>query len=208
VAISKIGLCNLSLSHIGAGAISAINESSSEAIQCSLHYDNALDFVLRDYPWNFATRRVSLAASTDTPPDEWGYAYSLPSDCLWSRRIVVNGAPTDPLFVVEINSAGDGKLLLTNEATAVLQYTARVTETTLFDPMFTETLSWKLASMIAFPLTKSSELWNACQTMYMNMKSAAQRADANEGYAETPANADWIEARGISGTDPSFILRS
>jgi hypothetical protein len=208
VAISKIGICNLALSHIGAGTISALTEVSAEAVQCSLHYDNALDFVLRDYPWNFATRRVTLALSSDTPPDEWGYAYSLPSDCLWARRVVVSNAATDPLFVIEINSTGDGKILLTNEVTAVLQYTARITETTLFDPMFSEAFSWKLASMIAFPLTKSAELWNACQTMYINMKSAAQRADANEGQAETPPDADWIEARGIASTDTSFVLRS
>lgn len=197
MAISQVGLCNLALSYLGLSSIASMTEASAEAVQCNMHYETARDFALRDYPWNFATKRVALAESaTVTPPDEWGYAYILPSDCLWARKIVVGTAMPPAEFVLE--TVGNGKVLYTNQQDAVLQYTARVSETTLFDPMFVEALAWKLAALICMPLTRDKSIMQMAMNMYVNTIAQAQRADANEGLPETPPDADWIEVRGIS----------
>jgi len=201
-AASEVQICNLALSHLGAAAISSRTENSAESIACNLHYDSCRDSVLRDYPWNFAAKRVALAELTDTPPAGWSYMYSLPADCLLAREII-NTLSNDPIkFVIESNPGGTARVLLTNQDQAVLLYTASVGEVTMFDPLFVEALSWKLASMVCMPLTRDRSIMQMCQTMYLNTIALAQRADANEGLAETPAEADWIVARGIADANP------
>lgn len=207
MAISQVGICNLALSYLGLSSIASMTEASAEAVQCNLHYENARDFALRDYTWNFATKRVTLAESaTITPPDEWGYAYSVPSDCLWARKVVTGPAMPAAEFVIE--TVGTAKVIYTSEQDAILQYTARVSETTLFDPMFVEALAWKLAALISMPLTRDKSLMQMAMNMYVNTLAQAQRADANEGLPETPPDADWIEVRGLDNTvPPARIVR-
>ncbi len=202
MAVSQVGICNLALSYLGLSSIASMTEASAEAIQCNMHFDNARDFVLRDYTWNFATKRVTLAESgTITPPAEWAYAYSVPSDCLWARQIVVGSPMPAAEFALEV--VGTGRVLYTNESPAILQYTARISETTLFDPMFIEALAWKMAAQICMPMTRDKSLMQMAMNMYVNNLAQAQRADANEGQPETPSNADWIEVRGIDGSIPA-----
>lgn len=199
MAASVVQICNLALSHLGAAAISSLTEKSAEGIACDLHYETCRDAVLRDYPWNFATKRIAMAPLDDTPPAGWSLVYSLPTDCLLAREIV-NSLGTDPIkFAIESNAGGSARVLLTDESQAVLIYTASVGEVTMFDPLFVEALSWKLASMICMPLTRDRNIMQMAQTMYLNTIALAQRADANEGEPETPAEAEWIVARGIGG---------
>jgi hypothetical protein len=200
MAASVVQICNLALSHLGAAAIVSLTENSAEGIACNLHYETCRDSVLRDYPWNFATKRVALAELSETPPAGWSHVYSLPTDCLRAREIV-NPAGTDPIkFLIESNAAGTARVLLTNQAQATLLYTAAVSEVTMFDPLFVDALAWKLASMVCIPLTRDRNIMQMCQTMYINVLAQAQTADANEGQVEPPREADWIAARGIGDT--------
>lgn len=202
MAASVVQICNLALSHLGAAAIVSLSENSAEGIACNLHYETSRDSVLRDHPWNFAAKRVALAELAETPPAGWSHIYSLPSDCLLAREIV-NTLGTDPIkFVIESNAGATARVLLTDQAQATLLYTASVGEVTMFDPLFVEALSWKLASMVCMPLTRDRNIMQMCQTMYLNTLVLAQAADANEGQAETPREADWIVARGIADANP------
>lgn len=199
--ISDVRICNMALSGLGLAAISSLTEASAEAVQCNLHFEPARDAVLRDYPWNFATKRFALTESGEvTPPaGVWGFAYTLPPDCLTAREIVVAAGDAPP-FAIEAISSGLGRILYTNEEDAVLLYTARITEPTLFDPKFVEALRWNLASQICMPLTRNTTLMQMAVTLYQNALASAQRVDANEGVPETPRDASWIEARGIDGS--------
>lgn len=202
MAASVVQICNLALSHLGAAAIVSLTENSAEGIACNLHYETCRDSVLRDYPWNFATKRVALAALAETAPAGWSYVYGLPTDCLLAREIV-NTLSTDRIkFTIESNAGGTARVILTDQGQATLLYTAQVGEVTMFDPLFVEALAWKLASMVCMPLTRDRNIMQMCQTLYLNTLAMAQAADANEGQAETPAEADWIVARGI-GSDTS-----
>lgn len=204
---SPVNICNIALSHLGAGGIDALTERSAEANACQLHYDIARDATLRDFPWNFATKRAVLAALSETPPAPWSYLYALPTDCLLAREIVNSGGTARIPFSVESNSGGTARVLLSDQSSATLVYTARVTEAALFDPMFVEALSWRLAALICMPITRNRNIMQMAQTMYLNAIAQAQRADGNEGQADTPADADWIVARGIGGGDTRYPWR-
>ncbi len=78
---SVVEICNRALSNIGnSRSINSLTEASKEAGECSLHFEACRDAVLSDFDWNFATKRVALADTSNPPPD-WEYAYQYPSDC-------------------------------------------------------------------------------------------------------------------------------
>lgn len=84
------------------------------------------------------------ATAYNGPPFGYAYSFDLPSDYL--RALEVNGI-----------DAGTGKAtwdiegnkLLTDEATVQLRYTAKVTDTTLWDQSFVEAFAFKLAARVA-----------------------------------------------------------
>jgi hypothetical protein len=151
---SEVDISNLALSHFGQDAsIDALDppDGSVEAEHAARFLPIARDELLEAHPWQFATRRESLAELVNDR-DDWGYRYAAPNDCIKPRQVLPEtydsaedeGAP----FEWENGS------IYTDEPNAVLVFTKRVTDTTTFSPMFTTTLSWRLASYISGPITK------------------------------------------------------
>ena len=67
---SVVEICNRALSNIGnSRSINSLTEASKEAGECSLHFEACRDAVLSDFDWNFATKRVALADTSNPPPD-------------------------------------------------------------------------------------------------------------------------------------------
>ena len=59
--LNQINIWNRALGFLGARGVAAEQENTPEALQCRLYWDTARRQVLRDFPWNFAQRRVWLA---------------------------------------------------------------------------------------------------------------------------------------------------
>lgn len=57
---TRLNICNMALGYVEARTISSISENIPEAIQCSLHWDNARRSTLRDFPYRFAQQRFQL----------------------------------------------------------------------------------------------------------------------------------------------------
>jgi hypothetical protein len=176
MASSEVTICNLALGKLGAGTIIALDEESTEARACKLHYAPTRDEVLRHHLWNFAITRVSLVLEAEPPAFEWSYQYELPTDCL--RVIEVNGwqsGSTPRSWEVE------GRRLMSNSNTAEIRYVRRVTDCNLFDAIFVEALSLKLASKISRPLNGSSTMASEFLTEYEKITGGrARRVDAFE----------------------------
>jgi hypothetical protein len=207
---NEIQICNLALSHIGAAAISSFEEESKEAIECKRLYEYERDSVLRDHQWNFALKEIDLALLTDEYSG-WDYAYAYPNDCLRVNRIFnVYGAPNSTYpnaqeidynyagripYEVRANTSLSSKVILTNEENATLLYTARITTPNLFDSVFIEALSWKLATDLAQPVRGDLQLQQFCFQQYLFILSKALAKDSNEGY-EHPSDANaFVNAR-------------
>ena len=128
---SKVQICNYALSRLGAARITSLTDNTSEARLCNTLLDDAIQEVLTEGDWRFASRRTSLNQTTNTP--EFGYSFEFQ-------------LPTDPkaLIVREINEtdAGDyaysieGDKLLSDLSTMDIRYTAYVTDTGSFPPHF------------------------------------------------------------------------
>ena len=80
---SMVEICNLALSKAGItdSIMNLDTEQSETALWCKANFAPARDAVLRDFPWNFATKNVVLSAlDFDHPDGKKVYLY--PSDCL------------------------------------------------------------------------------------------------------------------------------
>ena len=193
---SKTMICNRAIHFIGIGEeIASINERSAEAEACLAFYEDALDELLREWPWPFARRTVDLAEVNDLDSDgnvvayndEFFYAYRYPTDAVFIRRLVSGVVPDNPDSLLRYQIASDdaGRLILTNVVDATAEYTVRVADTSLFPSDFAMALSFRLASYIAPRLAedpdKASKLAMAGYERSMAKARAVAAMEENEG---------------------------
>ncbi len=193
---STVDICNLALLHIGASAtIASLTEDSAEARACARIFDMARDSTLRDHSWNFAAKYLSLA-QTGNAPQEWHYRFRYPSDCLKALRISSGHRQGEQVkFKVIGENNLEGRSILCDVNPAILEYTARVTNTESFDPLFVEALSLRIASLVAFSLTGKSRLRSDALSLYQEVLANARLADSQEGIPDSPPDPDWLEIR-------------
>lgn len=198
---SEVEIANLALANLGDRAtVASLDppEGSAQAEHCARFYPVARDALLELHPWNFATRRAALALLAETPV-AWLYAYSLPADCIKVQAVQLPESTTDSTehFAIGLNDDGQ-RVLYTNIDEAVVRYTARVEDTTLFTPLFTLTLSWKLSAMIAGPILKGdagaaeAKRCDAVMAAYLGQARVSDSAQRVAPPTHTPA---WIGAR-------------
>jgi len=185
MATSVVQIVNNALVKIGANAILTLTEDSEAARSSNLIYEQIRDACIRDHVWNFAVNRVELAQNSTAPAFEFAYQYNLPSDCLR----VLQMEDLDMFYKIE------GGKLLTDEGTAKIMYLARVEDVNLFDSMFVEALSARLAAELAVTLAESNTLYSNMMEMYNRKLGDARSMDAQEsGYLEIVADT-WLDSR-------------
>lgn len=150
-------VANLALYHLGISKTIANieTEQSSEAKACRAFYDRAVDNVLRDYTWPFANKIVALNLISENPTTEWGYSYRIPSDCIKAIRIpsgVIEETATTRV-VYKISGDDAGRIILTNQPFAELEYIRKIEDDKLMTPDFIMAFSFKLAHYMAPSLT-------------------------------------------------------
>lgn len=199
---SVVEICNLALSHLGDSAtIATIDppEGSAQAEHCARFYPIARDSMLEMHPWNFATRRVSLAAlSIETW--SWAYAYAVPVACLRVVSILpADGYSDDESQPYETEAAEDGTLIIrTNVEAATCRYITRVTDTVRMPPLFVDALSHLLASYMSGPVVKGESGRKAGMEELQTFRQIASQAmvsDANQRMVRPTHTPGWIGAR-------------
>jgi hypothetical protein len=185
MATSEISICNSALLKIGSERITSLTENNKRAILANEQYPKLRDEVLRAHPWNFAIRRVEVAALDTTPASEWDFYYQLPNDCLRVLDIDVDGAE----WKVE------GRYLATNEDTVVIKYITQITDVSYFDTIFCETLALRLAADLAYPITNSLQLSTAMWNAYNAQLRLCRSMDAQEGSPDQLAADTWTDVR-------------
>jgi len=150
-------ICNMALGRLGAKRINDYDDASDtkpEAIQCRLHYEQTRDALIRSHWWRFARARATLSANATDPDFEYDYAYDLPVDFLRMKKPYEADGVTELLYTYSL----EGKQLLSNETSMDIEFIKKVTDTTLFDPLFIEVLVLQLALKMVMPLTQDKVL--------------------------------------------------
>lgn len=180
---SETDICNMALDAIGiAETIPALGDLTTvPGRKCNLYYAVTRDALLRKHPWNFAQRRRALALVSTETPVGYTYAYAYPSDCIEVLEIYRSVSTARPTcFTVGASADLKQKLIFTDQEDAYLVYTARITDTNMYDPAFVEALVYRLAFRLAPSLTASPDMTRAMAVAAEEAFRSAARVNANE----------------------------
>ena len=178
---TEVSICSNALRRLGDDPITSLTDDSERARLCNAFYEDARDACLRSHPWNFAITRASLTQLSVSPVYGYDYQFALPTDPYCLRVLAMEYE--DYIFKVE-NFSTQGRVLLTDEETAKIIYIARITDTTLFDSLFVDTLITKLASDLAYPVTNSLKVQEQMYKLYQLKLSEARSIDGQEGFID------------------------
>jgi len=199
-AASEISICNRGLTKLGARTISSFTDGSVAAGHCKNVYYDLRDLLLQKYRWDFTIKRVALAADTTPPVFNRTTACLLPADYL----ILL---PDDP----EIGFLGrdwivEGRYLITNDPAPInIRYTSKVTDVSLFHPLFIEALACKIAEELCEVITQSNTKKAAAVDGFRLAIIDAKRIKAIELPPTIAQDGSWITARSAGSSGPSGL---
>ena len=202
--MTQLDIFNNALLHLGISDLLASTSDGSKASIVLGHlWEQARDYALKDYHPRFARRYAALVENTAaTVPTNWAKVFTLPTDCLHAHGGVVEGQRTMALasripYELGIQSLGSPavatRLLYTDEDTFELEYTAKVEDVALYEPMFCLALGYLLASLAATGMGKG-DTGPSLMEAYMRAASSAAAHDMNQGFDHEPESS-WITGR-------------
>jgi len=203
MALSVTNIFNMAISQLGIGKQINQGDGSTEAKVCALWYDVVRQDILCDYPWAFAKLTVDLSQTANTPPTNWGYQYTIPSDCLRFLRIITAGTDTprnDQRIPYESAAAvnADGSttnVLNCNSDTVTLEYVQDVTDLSRWGPDALIALSLQLAARIGMALTVKPDLVKAVADAAKEATLAAAADSMSEGFEGPAPDSEFIAVR-------------
>jgi hypothetical protein len=116
------------------------SHAQEEAVTCIRHFAAVRDSLLHTYPWVFARRSAALA-ELSTPVNGWRFSYVLPADCMRALNLVWRKRT-----IAEWEQVGTAVGCEYKPVTA--RYTARITDTGQWAPLFCDAFCAKLAMEI------------------------------------------------------------
>ncbi len=194
--LSRVQICNMALLSIGTRTVASLDENTPEATYCNQHYDLAVEEALRDFPWNFAQARKSLAQvpMPETWRREYPYAYAYPGGCLHLHTLIDQaGRPSQEFTVAQEGGTDQGiPLVMTHIEQPIAAYTELVTDPARFDPLFARALSAKLACHVAPCILKgNAQVVQLAEKNYTALLAKAKTADAREGKPYACPDSEW-----------------
>lgn len=205
---SQIAIINLALTKIGEERITTLADANKTTRVVNAVFDILRDAELRARLWSFTIKRAQLAANTTVPLFGYGRAYDLPTDCL--RLLSINNWNLGPdqsdyrsgmdrgPFTIE------GRQIITDAETDTttgtpiqmnIVYVQQITDTSLWDAMFTHYFAARLAVELAEPLTQSQSKKESASQWARELLGEATRANAIELPADYPEDDTWVLAR-------------
>ncbi len=205
MALSITEICNMSLGRLGAKRINDFNdgtESSPQAIQCRLHYEQTKKALLRSYKWPFARARETLSAKTETPDFEYEFQYALPIDYLFYISPYEGRSSDVNILTFTI----EGDFFLTDEETVELRFIKNIDDVTKFDSLFVETLVLRLALKILPAISGGNS--RLSEDIRVELRAAEAQARAVAGQESNSIGTvdlhSWNDAR-FGNRDPARL---
>lgn len=197
---SATEIANLAMIHMGAQPIANIDTEKSVAATTAKRLFALLrDLVLRDFPWPFSTKIITMQLVEEDPNEEWAFSYRYPPDSLKLRRILsgVRNDTANTQIRLKITRDDSGLLILTDQSEAELEYTFRETDTGRFPADFTNALALLLAANMAPKLTGGDpfNLGARAFQRYVAEISIARGAAADEESLDRQVESEFVLER-------------
>jgi hypothetical protein len=190
---SEVLMANMAIGNVGSSQfINSLEDRSKEARVCKQFFDIAMDLVLQDFPWTFATKTV-LLADIGAPIDPWQYRYAYPNDCLKLRRIfppggtIYLGRPSKNKGIphrVITDDVAKVKAILCDAQGAYAEYTFRNRMPGMYSPAFIAAFAMKLATYICTPLSADLKYATLADQNYKKLLLEAAALDQSENQED------------------------
>ena len=188
---SETSIANAALSLLGERFIDSLDDGSPTANVIKNRFDEIRDATLRAHPWNFATKRASLAKDAVAPIWKYQASYTFPEDLL--RLLLVDNPGHEPYEV-------EGRAVVTDLGAPLnIQYTKRVTDVSKMDVLFREAFAAALAADIAEAVMGSTTKVEMLQQIFQKKLQVARTPDAQEPSPPIFADGDWLDSREEAG---------
>jgi len=185
---SKVQICNMALSRLGANTITSLTDSTSEAKLCNTLFNDLADRVMMQGSWTSTIKRASLARTTNTPAFEYSYEYQLPVDPKCLKVLEVSEyAPGSIEYRIE------GDKLLSDNSTMKIRYIAQLTDSEDWDTMLTEAFEILLASYLAVPVMGDRKIARDLKEEYHQLVSLNLAIDGQQGSKEVLTSIDLTD---------------
>jgi hypothetical protein len=186
--MTKLIIANLAIQRVAGQSITALNDTSSEAINVNAVYVSTRDEILGKHKWTFAQNTVALVDSGLTPVDfgdGGSIVYEYPDDYIKPGLVSVKTA------LLRFESTG----IISDTPGLVMKYTYKNDDPTTYSPEFVEALVLLLASKIAIPLSQSATYKSELLQEYEMKLQEAISADSQCGTPDQATADDWLAAR-------------
>ncbi len=172
---SPLHICNMMLDLLNQPSITQLSspETATEKL-CARWYDQVRRTTLRKHTWNFALKRISLAALSEAPVSDYSAQFQLPSDFL---RILDIGERNAQEVDYEIEN---GNLLLNAEGPVYIRYVYNIETVSQFDPLFIEVFAAELALKLSGKFGKSANEKAELKSYIDDLKEEAHAIDGQE----------------------------
>lgn len=193
--VDEIDICNLALDHLKQAPIVNIESPTTEVeALMARQYPQARRAALRIHPWNFASFRTQLTASSDyTPVVGYTHAFRKPGDFIrLLSRIDADGLPMSTEYDLE------GPYILMDaddDGTLYIRYTRDIEDPGEFDPLFIDYLAINLALRVSSKFSGSEARATALREMLVTIKNDARAIDGQERPPRKIERSAFIQAR-------------
>lgn len=206
MALSKLQIWNMALAELPEQRIDSLDDVNLASDFLSDQYQPAIEFLLEDHSYDFATRREPLAQVANDRPNEWRFAYRLPRDLARPLHLLpYSGSEASAVPVYSwIGRArgleartpfriGGGNLYSDIEG-AVLEYATNTVAENQFTAKFARALALELAARVVMPIKKDTKRQGELIRM---AEVARERAKADDMNRDRESTRDFI---------PEFML--
>ena len=160
------------------------------------------------FPFNFSIKKTQPATIPDIATYDWTYAYQYPLDCLYLMSVspfpslnaatfTTSGLSVSDITKFDVNLTSDSayKVIYSNIENAYITYASDVEDTTKFDDLFSETLSYFLALKLAMSLSGDNDIIRTQKAMFNESLNVCKELNAQEGNTLEPVHDNYVRAR-------------
>lgn len=198
----KTEIINRSLIKIGSNTIVAPTEQTEQARKANLIFKGLAQAELRRQAWSFAKARAVLPALLVTVGSPtFDTSYNLPADCLrlvWLNDMWVFSTIREAGFIDDPTYAIEGRTLVSNSRGGAqnIVYIRDLSDAIeLWDALFIDAFTCRLAVELAHPITKNLNLRQSIKQDYVEALKEAKRVNAIELPPQSIPDDSWVLAR-------------
>jgi hypothetical protein len=174
-------ICNRALGRLGAESITDLSEGTRPAEYCGRFLPEAVEYVLGQWDFKFARRRLRLAPNAEQPEFGWKYQFNYPADCI--RLVEVCGEQSQRPAESEIipYQVENGKILSDAETLQII-YITRPDDPNQLPQSVRKAVSTHLAYLLSTALISNEQLTALIAAESQASLEIAKRTDAQMNY--------------------------